>query len=217
MLFRSWNVIKVVWGGYWDPLLAKDKEGRLRQRMEEVVDGEYQAYQVRGGAYTREHFFGKYPELSELVADMSDTDIWRLKRGGHDMVKIYSAYHAAIRHRGKPTVILAQTKKGYGMGEAGQGKMTTHQQKKLDRDALIEFRNRFQLPLSDEQTESLAFYRPDPDSDELRYLHERRAALGGYLPVRASKAPNGSSISKISGSMANARAMATRCFIPPES
>ncbi|MEK9719607.1 MAG: pyruvate dehydrogenase (acetyl-transferring), homodimeric type, partial [Quisquiliibacterium sp.] len=186
----GWNVIKLVWGSDWDGLFARDPSGALVRAFANTVDGQFQTFAAKDGRYNREHFFGQDPELARLAQGLTDEQIDRLKRGGHDMVKIYSAYHAAIRHRGKPTVILAQTKKGYGMGEAGQGKMTTHQQKKLDRDALIEFRNRFQLPLSDEQTESLAFYRPDPDSDELRYLHERRAALGGYLPVRASKAPN---------------------------
>jgi pyruvate dehydrogenase E1 component len=185
----GWNVIKLVWGSDWDGLFARDESGALVRAFANTVDGQFQTFAAKDGRYNREHFFGQDPELARLAQGLTDEQIDRLKRGGHDMVKIHAAYHAAIRQSGKPTVILAQTKKGYGMGEAGQGKMTTHQQKKLDRNALIAFRNRFQLPLSDEQTESLAFYRPDPDSAELRYLHERRAALGGYLPARSSQAP----------------------------
>jgi pyruvate dehydrogenase E1 component len=185
----GWNVIKLVWGSDWDGLFARDESGALVRAFANTVDGQFQTFAAKDGRYNREHFFGQDPELARLAQGLTDEQIDRLKRGGHDMVKIYAAYHAAIRQRGKPTVILAQTKKGYGMGEAGQGKMTTHQQKKLDRDALIAFRNRFQLPLSDEQTETLAFYRPDPDSAEARYLHQRRAELGGYLPARSSKAP----------------------------
>ncbi len=190
-VFRGagWNVIKVIWGGYWDPLLAKDKSGLLRKRMEEVVDGDYQNYKVRGGAYTREHFFGAYPELRELVANLSDDDIWRLNRGGHDPHKIYAAYAAATEHRGQPTVILAKTVKGYGMGEAGEGQNITHQQKKMGESALRQFRDRFHIPISDDELSQTPFYKPAEDSPEMQYMHERRRALGGYLPARRTDAP----------------------------
>ncbi|MGH2419050.1 alpha-ketoglutarate dehydrogenase [Pseudomonas sp. C 49-2] len=184
----GWNVIKLVWGSDWDALLAKDADGSLVNILSNTVDGQFQTFAAKDGAYNREHFFGQSESLARLVEGMSDEQIDRLKRGGHDMVKIHAAYHAARRVKGKPTVILAQTKKGFGMGEAGQGKMTTHQQKKLDRDALIAFRNRFQLPLTDEQTESLSFFKPAEDSLELRYLHQRRTALGGYVPSRSQVA-----------------------------
>jgi len=180
----GWNVIKVIWGSYWDPLLAKDQNGLLKKRMEEVVDGEYQAYKAKGGAYTREHFFGKYPELREMVANMSDEDIWRLNRGGHDAHKVYAAYHAASAHTGQPTVILAKTVKGYGMGPVGEGKMSTHQQKKLDDASIRAFRDRFQVPISDEKIPEIPYFRPADDSEEMRYLLERRKALGGPLPQR---------------------------------
>jgi pyruvate dehydrogenase E1 component len=185
-LFRGagWNVIKVIWGSYWDPLLARDTTGLLHQRMEETVDGEYQAYKARGGAFTREHFFGKYPELEEMVANMTDEDIWRLNRGGHDPHKIYAAYAAAVAHRGQPTVILAKTVKGYGMGEAGEGQNITHQQKKMGEAALRQFRDRFNIPLDDDRIGEAPFYRPDADSPEIQYVKERRNALGGFLPVR---------------------------------
>ena len=184
----GWNVIKVIWGDRWDPLLAKDKKGLLLRRMEEAVDGDYQNYKVRGGAYTREHFFGKYPELLEMVANMTDDDIWQLNRGGHDPQKIYAAYAAATRHEGQPTVILAKTVKGYGMGEAGEGQNITHQQKKFGEDALRVFRDRYRIPIPDEQLVDAPFYKPSPDSPEIRYMHERRQALGGYLPARTSTA-----------------------------
>jgi pyruvate dehydrogenase E1 component len=184
----GWNVIKVLWGSYWDPLLARDRKGILLQRMEECVDGEYQAYKAKGGAYTREHFFGKYPELRELVADMTDEDIWRLNRGGHDPHKIYAAYAAAVKHRGQPTVILAKTVKGYGMGEAGEGQNITHQQKKMGEQALKAFRNRFNIPIADEEIGQAPLYRPAEDGPEMRYLRERRTALGGYLPARRERA-----------------------------
>ena len=180
----GWNVIKVIWGDRWDPLLARDKKGLLLRRMEEAVDGDYQNYKVRGGAYTREHFFGKYPELLEMVANMTDDDIWQLNRGGHDPQKIYAAYAAATRHEGQPTVILAKTVKGYGMGEAGEGQNITHQQKKMGEDALRVFRDRYRIPIPDEQLADAPFYTPSPDSPEIRYMHERRKALGGYLPGR---------------------------------
>jgi pyruvate dehydrogenase E1 component len=183
----GWNVIKVIWGDRWDPLLAKDKKGLLRRRMEEAVDGDYQNYKVRGGAYTRGHFFGKYPELLEMVANMTDDDIWQLNRGGHDPQKIYAAYAAATRHEGQPTVILAKTVKGYGMGEAGEGQNITHQQKKMGEDALRAFRDRYRIPIPDEQLADAPFYKPPPESAEIRYMHERRQALGGYLPARRGK------------------------------
>ncbi len=185
-VFRGagWNVIKVVWGGYWDPLLARDKDGLLRKRMEEAVDGDYQNYKSKDGAYVREHFFGKYPELKAMVATMSDEDIWRLNRGGHDPHKVYAAYAAAMKHTGQPTVILTKTVKGYGMGLAGEGQNITHSQKKMDIDALKAFRQRFDIPLSEEQVEKAEYYRPAEDSEEIRYLKDRRKALGGYLPTR---------------------------------
>lgn len=183
----GWNVLKVIWGSYWDPLLAMDKDGLLKKRMEECVDGEYQNFKQKGGAYTREHFFGKYPELKAMVAAMSDQDIWRLNRGGHDPHKVYAAYNAAVNHKGQPTVILAKTVKGYGMGEAGEGQNTTHQQKSMDIESLKKFRDRFDLPLTDEQVESLSFYKPAEDSPEMKYMAERRAAMGGFVPQRRRK------------------------------
>ncbi|CEN56307.1 pyruvate dehydrogenase (acetyl-transferring), homodimeric type [Candidatus Methylopumilus turicensis] len=183
----GWNVLKVIWGSYWDPLLAMDKDGLLKKRMEECVDGEYQNFKAKGGAYTREHFFGKYPQLKEMVAAMSDQDIWRLNRGGHDPHKVYAAYAAATQHKGQPTVILAKTVKGYGMGDAGEAQNTTHQQKSMDIDSLKAFRDRFDLPLTDEQVESLSFYRPPADSPEMVYMAERRAAMGGSVPARRRK------------------------------
>ena len=185
----GWNVIKLVWGSDWDVLLARDEDGSLLRTLSQTVDGQFQTFAAKDGAYNREHFFGQDETLAALVRDLSDEQIDRLKRGGHDMVKIYAAYRAACLHEGKPTVILAQTKKGFGMGEAGQGKMTTHQQKKLDPATLLAFRNRFQLPLSDEQVASLSFYKPAEDSTEMRYLRQRRHELGGSLPVRNRDAP----------------------------
>ncbi len=183
----GWNVLKVIWGSYWDPLLAMDKDGLLKKRMEECLDGEYQNFKQKGGAYTREHFFGKYPELKEMVAAMSDEDIWRLNRGGHDPHKVYAAYHAAVNHKGQPSVILAKTVKGYGMGAAGEGQNTTHQQKSMDIASLKAFRDRFDLPISDEDVEKLSFYRPAEDSPEMQYLRERREAMGGFVPARRRK------------------------------
>ena len=185
-VFRGagWNVIKVIWGGYWDPLLAKDTKGLLRQRMEEVVDGDYQNYKAKDGAYVRKHFFGKYPELREMVATMSDDDIWRLNRGGHDPHKVYAAYAAAVKRTGQPTVILTKTVKGYGMGPAGEGMNTTHSQKKMNIEALRAFRDRFNIPLTDAQVEKAEYYRPPADSEEIQHLQARRKALGGYLPSR---------------------------------
>jgi len=188
-LGAGWNVIKVLWGSRWDPLLARDTRGQLRRLMMECVDGEYQNFKAKGGAYTREHFFGKYPELREMVANMSDDDIWRLNRGGHDARKVYNAYLAATTHKDQPTVILAKTVKGYGMGRAGEGQNISHQQKKLDDDALKEFRDRFNIPVSDADIASVPYYRPAEGSEELEYLQERRRALGGYLPQRRTQAP----------------------------
>lgn len=184
----GWNVIKVIWGGYWDPLLARDKDGLLLKRMEECVDGDYQAYKSKDGAFVREHFFGKYPELKAMVANMSDEDIWRLNRGGHDPLKIYAAYASASKHKGQPTVILAKTVKGYGMGEAGEGQNITHSQKKMGEESLKAFRDRFNIPIPDDQIASAPYFKPPADSPEMKYLHERRAALGGYMPSRRSEA-----------------------------
>ena len=185
----GWNVIKVVWGSYWDPLLVRDTRGLLVKRMEEAVDGDYQAYKAKGGAYTRKYFFGKYPELLEMVANMSDEDIWRLNRGGHDPIKVYAAYAAAMRHTGQPTVILAKTVKGYGMGEAGEGQNITHSQKKMGEAALRAFRDRFNIPIPDEMISSAPFYKPAENSPEIRYLKARRGALGGSLPQRRTEVP----------------------------
>ncbi|MFT6653303.1 MAG: pyruvate dehydrogenase E1 component [Marinomonas primoryensis] len=184
----GWNVIKLVWGSDWDGLFARDKEGALADAFSKTVDGQLQTFAAKNGRYNRDHFFGQNEALSKLAQGLTDEQIDRLKRGGHDLVKIHAAYDAAVRHAGKPTVILAQTKKGFGMGETGQGKMTTHQQKKLDREALIDFRNRFNLPLSDDAAANLSFYKPEDDSPEMRYLHEHRQALGGYMPSRISAA-----------------------------
>ncbi len=185
----GWNVIKLLWGSDWDPLFARDENGLLLRAFHETVDGEFQTLAATGGAFNREHFFAKYPELQQLVAHLSDDDIDRLRRGGHDPVKIHAAYHAAVNHRGQPTVILAKTKKGYGMGSAGQGRMTTHQQKKLDTDQLREFCEHFALPLSAAQIENCDFARPAGDSPEMKYLHARRTKLGGYLPARSNQCP----------------------------
>ncbi|QDC46278.1 pyruvate dehydrogenase (acetyl-transferring), homodimeric type [Candidatus Methylopumilus universalis] len=183
----GWNVIKVIWGSYWDPLIAMDKTGLLKKRMEECVDGEYQNFKAKGGAYTREHFFGKYPELKEMVAAMSDQDIWRLNRGGHDPHKVFAAYAAATSHKGQPSVVLAKTVKGYGMGDAGEGQNITHQQKSMDIDSLKAFRDRFDLQITNEEVEKLSFHKPAPDSPEIKYMMERREALGGFVPQRKRK------------------------------
>jgi pyruvate dehydrogenase E1 component len=189
-VFRGagWNVLKVVWGSYWDHLFAKDKDGVLQRLMEETVDGEYQAYKAKGGAYTREHFFGKYPETLEMVADMSDEDIWRLNRGGHDPHKVYAAYAEAVEFTGRPTVILAKTVKGYGMGEAGEGQNITHSQKKMGEDALKAFRDRFNIPISDDDIAQTPFYKFPQDSVEMEYMRNSREQLGGYMPVRSDTA-----------------------------
>ncbi|MFO7188479.1 MAG: pyruvate dehydrogenase (acetyl-transferring), homodimeric type [Pseudomonadota bacterium] len=191
-VFRGagWNVIKLIWGSYWDPLLAIDHEGILQRVMEETVDGEYQNYKANDGAYVRKHFFGKHPKLLEMVSRMTDDDIWRLNRGGHDPHKIYAAYAAAVKHVGQPTVILAKTVKGYGMGKIAEAKMTSHQQKKMDLESIRHFRDRFNIPIPDDKLEELPFYMPPADSPEMKYLHERRKALGGYLPQRRTKADN---------------------------
>jgi pyruvate dehydrogenase E1 component len=183
----GWNVIKVIWGSYWDPLLAMDKHGLLQKRMEECVDGDYQTFKSKDGAYVREHFFNT-PELKAMVANWSDDDIWRLNRGGHDPHKVYAAYAAAVAHRGQPTVLLTKTIKGYGMGEAGEAQNITHQQKKMGTTSLRAFRDRFALPLSDEQVDKLEYINPGAGSPEIEYMRERRMALGGYLPQRRRKA-----------------------------
>ena len=184
----GWNVIKVVWGSGWDALLARDTKGLLLQRMEEAVDGEYQAYKAFNGAFVRAEFFGKYPELKAMVANMSDDDIWRLNRGGHDPHKVYAAYAAAVKHTGQPTVILCKTVKGYGMGEAGEGKNITHQQKKMGEESLKHFRDRFNIPISDAEIADAPFYKPPEDSPEMQYLRDRTAAMGGFLPQRRTEA-----------------------------
>ena len=187
-IFRGggWNVIKVIWGSYWDSLLANDKTGHLVKIMNETVDGEYQAFKARNGLYVREKFFGKYPETSELVSALSDKDIWRLNRGGHDPHKVYAAYDKAIKNIGSPTVILAKTIKGYGMGKTGESVNTTHQQKKLDIDDLLYYRDRFDVPLTDDQVRNIEYFKPDENSEEIKYLKKRRMELGGFIPERTS-------------------------------
>ena len=182
----GWNVIKVVWGGRWDPLLARDKDGWLQKRMEECLDGDYQSYKANDGSYVRQHFFNSYPELKKMVDNMSDDEIWRLNRGGHDPQKVYAAYAEAVAHTGSPTVILAKTIKGYGMGAAGEGQNITHQQKKMTVDQLKVFRDRFNIPVSDSEIADIPFYKPGDDSPEMRYLKKQREALGGYLPSRST-------------------------------
>jgi len=184
----GWNVIKLIWGSYWDPLFARDVEGRLLKIMEDTVDGEYQNYKANDGAFVRNHFFGKDPKVLEMVSRMTDEDIWRLNRGGHDPHKIYAAYAAAAKHKGQPTVILAKTIKGYGLGKQGQAKNPTHQLKKVDVATIREMRDRFNIPIPDDKLEELPFYIPAADSPEMKYLRERRKALGGYLPARRRKA-----------------------------
>jgi pyruvate dehydrogenase E1 component len=185
----GWNVIKVIWGSDWDPLLARDEKGLLARRMEEVLDGQYQHYSAASGDFIRKDFFGKYPELKEMVSHYTDEQLWKLSRGGHDPEKVYAAYHAAVRHRGSPTVILAKTIKGYGLGEAGEGRNVTHQQKKLNEQELRHFRSRFGIPVSDADIKEAPFYKPAEESEEIAYLKKRRAELGGYLPQRRSSAP----------------------------
>ncbi|MDC0433351.1 pyruvate dehydrogenase (acetyl-transferring), homodimeric type [Pelagibacteraceae bacterium] len=182
----GWNVIKVIWGSYWDQLLEKDKSGLLIKRMNECVDGEYQAFKAKGGSYVREKFFGKYTELRELVSSMTDKDVWRLNRGGHDPHKVYAAYHAAMQNTGSPSVILAKTIKGYGMGKTGESVNTIHQQKKLDEQDLLYYRDRFKVPLTDKQVKNIEYYKPDENSEEMKYLKDRRIKLGGFIPERSS-------------------------------
>ncbi|MGE4488292.1 MAG: pyruvate dehydrogenase (acetyl-transferring), homodimeric type [Kiritimatiellales bacterium] len=183
----GWNVIKVLWGADWDPLLAKDEDGTLVKRMGEVVDGEYQKYTVAGAEYTRKHFFGKYPQLAKMAEHLSDSEIITMRRGGHDPAKVYAAYKAAVEHKGAPTVILAKTVKGYGLGAAGEGQNITHAQKKLGEDELREFRNRFGIPISDEEIDDVPFYRPPDDSPEMKYLMKLRADRGGFVPSRRTE------------------------------
>ncbi len=186
----GWNVIKVIWGSDWDPLLAADRDGLLLKRMEEAVDGDYQKYTVEHGSYIRKHFFGKYPPLLDLVDHLRDDQLTKLMRGGHDPSKVHAAYQAAVQHQGQPTVILAKTIKGYGLGEAGEGRNISHQQKKMNEKELREFRARFNIPISDEEIAETPFYRPAANSPEMKYLLERRKALGGFLPRREAKAPS---------------------------
>jgi pyruvate dehydrogenase E1 component len=185
----GWNVIKLIWGSYWDPLLSRDKEGILRKIMMDVVDGDYQAMKANDGAFVRKNFFGRHPKALEMVAKMSDEDVWRLNRGGHDPQKVYAAFHRANSHKGQPTVLLVKTVKGYGMGKSGEGKNTAHQTKKLVDEDVKTFRDRFNIPVSDAQIEAgIPFYKPDDATPEMKYLHERRKALGGYLPHRRTRA-----------------------------
>lgn len=214
----GWNVIKLMWGSDWDPLFAIDQDNVIIKRLHETVDGEFQKYAATDGQFNRETFFNKYPELQKLVSHLSDEDIDRLERGGHDPIKIYSAYHAAVSHKGRPTVILAQTKKGYGMGHWGQGKMTSHQQKKLENDALFAFRDRFSIPLSDEDVENLRFYKPEEDTPEMKYLHEQRRKLGGYLPARIKNsenlsAPKLTDFAKLTGGSGEREQSSTMVFV----
>ncbi|WP_296447593.1 transketolase-like TK C-terminal-containing protein, partial [Rhodoferax sp. UBA5149] len=184
----NWNVIKLIWGSEWDPLLARDKDGALRKIMMDTLDGDYQAFKANDGAYVRQHFFGRDPRTLEMVAHMSDDEIWALKRGGHDPKKVYAAYHAAVSHTGQPTVLLIKTVKGFGMGKAGEGKNNVHQTKKLTDEDIKIFRDRFNIPIPDSQLAEIPFYKPADDTPEMQYLHERRKALGGYLPHRRTKA-----------------------------
>ena len=224
-VFRGagWNVIKVVWGRHWDPLFAKDKKGVLQRCLDETVDGEYQNFKANGGAYTREHFFGKYSELLEMVSELSDDQIYQLNRGGHDPYKVYAAYHEAVQHKGQPTVILAHTVKGYGVGAKGEAQMSTHSLKKMDQKTLQQFRDRYAIPLNDNDLIDIPYYRPSADTPEMIYMQKRREDLGGYLPQRKSdfeaiKVPELSAFSKqlegtgdreISTTMAFVRLLAT--------
>src|SRR5690349_14383925 len=184
----GWNVIKLIWGSYWDPLLARDKEGILRKIMMDVVDGDYQAMKANDGAFVRKQFFGRHPKALEMVARMSDDDIWRLQRGGHDPQKVYAAFHRASNHKGQPTVLLIKTVKGYGMGKSGEGKNTAHQTKKLVDEDVKTFRDRWNIPIPDDKLGDIPFYKPADDTPEMKYLQERRKALGGYLPHRRTRA-----------------------------
>lgn len=218
-LFKGagWNVIKVIWGGRWDPLFARDT-GIMQKRMEECVDGDYQSYKANDGAFVRENFFGQYPELKKMVEGMSDEEIWRLNRGGHDSQKVYAAYAQAVEHKGSPTVILAKTIKGYGMGAAGEGQNITHQQKKMSIEQLRAFRDRFSIPISDEKIADIPFYRPEEDSPEIRYLRKQREALGGYLPARTTsfqplQIPPLSAFSAITASSGDREISTTMAFV----
>lgn len=219
-LFRGagWNVIKVIWGSRWDPLFARDKDGLMQKRMEECLDGDYQAYKANDGAYVREHFFGANPELKKMVEHLSDEEIWRLNRGGHDAQKVYAAYAKAVEHKGGPTVILVKTVKGYGMGSAGEGMNITHQQKKMNLEQLRAFRDRFSIPVSDDKIEEIPFYRPAKDSPELQYLHKQREALGGYLPARNSdfealKVPDLAAFSTVTHNLGDREISTTMAFV----
>ena len=187
-IFRGagWNVIKVIWGSYWDSLIANDKTGHLVKVMNETVDGEYQAMKARDGLYVRENFFGKYQETKELVSSLSDKDIWRLNRGGHDPHKVFAAYDKAMKNKGSPTVIIAKTIKGYGMGKTGESVNTSHQTKKLDVEDLMYYRDRFDVPLTDQQVKNIEYFKPDNKSPEIKYIKERRMRLGGFLPERTT-------------------------------
>jgi len=219
-LFRGagWNVIKVIWGGRWDPLFTKDTHGIMQKRMQDCVDGDYQAYKANDGAYVREHFFGQYPELKQMVEHLSDEEIWRLNRGGHDPQKVYAAYAAAVEHTGSPTVILAKTIKGYGMGAAGEGMNITHQQKKMTIEELKAFRDRFSIPITDDNISDIPFYRPSEDSPEIQYLKKQREALGGYLPARttaceALKIPSLSAFSHVTQGLGDRELSTTMAFV----
>ncbi len=219
-VFRGagWNVIKVIWGGRWDPLFTRDTDGLMQKRMEECVDGDYQAYKANDGAYVREHFFGQYPELKKRVENLSDDEIWRLNRGGHDAQKVFAAYAEAVDHKGGPTVVLAKTVKGYGMGAAGEGMNITHQQKKMSIEQLRAFRDRFSIPVSDENITEIPFYRPADDSPEIQYLQKQRKALGGYLPSRSSSfeplaIPQLSTFSALTKGMGDREISTTMAFV----
>ncbi|MCC5791119.1 MAG: pyruvate dehydrogenase (acetyl-transferring), homodimeric type [Legionellaceae bacterium] len=219
-VFRGagWNVIKVIWGSRWDHLFARDEQGILLRRMEECVDGDYQAYKAHDGAYVREHFFGQYPELKKMVESMSDEDIWRLNRGGHDAQKVYAAYAQAVEHKGRPTVILAKTVKGYGMGAAGEGQNITHQQKKMTIEQLRAFRDRFSIPVSDDVINDIPFYRPEEHSPEIQYLKKQREELGGYLPARSTtsdalKAPSLEQFAAVTKSSGDREISTTMAFV----
>jgi pyruvate dehydrogenase E1 component len=219
-VFRGagWNVIKVIWGGRWDPLFARDKEGWMQKRMEECLDGDYQAYKANDGSYVRQHFFNQYPELKKMVDNLSDDEIWRLNRGGHDPQKVFAAYAQAVEHKGSPTVILAKTIKGYGMGAAGEGQNITHQQKKMTLEQLKAFRDRFSIPISDDKIADVPFYKPDDDSPEIKYIKKQREALGGYLPARTSqveplKAPPLEDFASITSGLGEREISTTMAFV----